>query len=314
MPSDVEARAFVAERLGGDIRGFSPIGHGEWSRAFTFDHADGEYVARFSAFESDFAKDRVAAGFASAALPIPAIVDMGRAFDGFFAVSRRASGGFLDALDRPQLEAVLPALFGALDAARRVDLSAAVGYGPWAPNQAAPHPTWRTALLDIANDWPDGRTHGWRNALANSPTGSGPFDEAFKRLQALVDVCPEERHLVHADLLNYNVLVAGQALSAVIDWGCSLYGDFLYDIAWLAFWAPWYPAWAGVDFVDEAARHYAAIGLEVPYLEARIRCYEVHIGLDSQAYNAYKGDVRWANLETVARRTLAIASGAAQSR
>ena len=91
---------------------------------------------------------------------------------------------------------------------------------------------------------------------------SGLFESGLSRLPHLVDACPEQRFLVHGDLLNYNVLVSTCAVSAVIDWGCSLYGDFLYDVAWLAFWAPWYPAWTGVDFATEAARHYAAIGLD----------------------------------------------------
>ena len=50
----------------------------------------------------------------------------------------------------------------------------------------------------------------------------------------------QERHLIHSDLLNYNVLVADGRISAVIDWGCAMYGDFLYDLAWFEFWAPWY--------------------------------------------------------------------------
>jgi hygromycin-B 4-O-kinase len=308
IETDAEATAFLLERLGGDVRNVSRLGHGEWSKAYAFDCADGAYVARFSVFEDDFLKDRIAAGFASAALPVPAIVDIGAVDDGFYCISERASGSFLDGLDRLDLEAVLPALFGALDAARAVDLSASTGYGTWTPARTAPHRSWREALLDIANDRPTSRTHGWRERLASSPTGSGPFEAAFARLQDLVTVCPEERYLVHADLLNYNVLVDTPRVSAVIDWGCSLYGDFLYDIAWLAFWAPWYPAWADVDFVGEAARHYAAIGLEVPDFVDRIRCYEVHIGLDSQTYNAFKGEVRWASLETVARRTLVIAN------
>ena len=40
------------------------------------------------------------------------------------------------------------------------------------------------------------------------------------------DSGPQERHLIHSDLLNFNVLVADDLISAVIDWGSSLYGDF----------------------------------------------------------------------------------------
>ncbi len=40
-----------------------------------------------------------------------------------------------------------------------------------------------------------------------------------------------------------------------------MYGDFLHDLAWFAFWSPWYPAWENIDFPHEAAHHYESIGL-----------------------------------------------------
>ena len=56
-------------------------------------------------------------------------------------------------------------------------------------------------------------------------------------------------------------------------------GDFLYDLAWLCFWQPWYPAWQRIDFEQEARRHYDAIGLDVPHFEERLCCCQLHIGL-----------------------------------
>ena len=52
-------------------------------------------------------------------------------------------------------------------------------------------------------------------------------------------------------------------------------------------------------------RHYEAIGLSVPDFELRLRCYEVHIGLESQVYNSFKE--RWDFVGEVATRTLHIA-------
>jgi aminoglycoside phosphotransferase (APT) family kinase protein len=48
--------------------------------------------------------------------------------------------------------------------------------------------------------------------------------------------------VLHADLLNRDVLVAGDGsrLVAVFDWGCSAYDDFLYELAWFTFWVPWH--------------------------------------------------------------------------
>ena len=302
-----QAEAFLAARFGPDVGGVVLVGQGEWSTTYAFRCGGAEYVVRFGAHREDFAKDRLAARYGSRDLPIPAVAEIGEALGGFYAVSERAFGGYLDDLDAAGLRAVLPSLFAALAAARRADLSAAVGYGAWGADGAARYPSWRAALLDVASDRPGDRTHGWRERLLASPRGVGPFDEALGHLRALVDSCPEERHLVHGDLLNRNVLVADGRVTAVVDWGCAMYGDFLYDLAWLLYWQPWYPAWWDIDLRAAAECHYAEIGLDVPRFDERVRCYLVHIGLVAQAYNAFKGEERLADLEATARRTLAVA-------
>ena len=56
----------------------------------------------------------------------------------------------------------------------------------------------------------------------------------------------------------------------MFDWGCMLVGDFLYDLARLIFWAPWYPGLTAIDLRNEALRHFRTIGLEVPEFDARL--------------------------------------------
>jgi hypothetical protein len=48
--------------------------------------------------------------------------------------------------------------------------------------------------------------------------------------------------------------------------------------------------------------HYNAIGLDVPLLDERLRCYELHIGLTHLAYCAFVGH-REEDLRAVARPT-----------
>jgi hygromycin-B 4-O-kinase len=300
------AEAFLADRFGGEAGDVKPLGAGVWSQAFAFRRLDRDYVIRFGAHREDFEKDRFAARFACAALPIPRVVEMGETAGGYYAISQRVYGGYIDGVGEAQMRALLPGLFAALDAARLADLSGTSGYGGWGADGNAPFPSWRAALLDVANDWPAHRTHGWCDRLAASAVGSGPFEEAYLRLQELTVHVPEERHLIHSDLLHYNVLVEGDRITGVLDWGCALVGDFLYDLAWFCFWQPWYPAWQGIDFRAEYLRHCAAIGLDVPRVDERLRACQIHIGLAGQAYQAYAGD--WTNLHATALRTLEVTS------
>ena len=300
-----QVEAFLTARYGACIDELQLIGQGEWSRAYAFRREGDDYVARFGAFHEDFAKDCLSAAFSLPVLPIPKVVEIGEAFGGFYAISERVFGTFLDDLGEAEMRQLLPSLFDALDAARLADLSWSTGYGLWHADGAGPSPGWRAWLLTVADDSPTKRTHGWRSRLLTSPTGDRPYAEALSAMTALASKCPETRHLVHADLLHHNVLVSGGQITGVLDWGCSVYGDFLYDLAWLSFWAPSYPAWRHIDFVHEARSHYASIGLEVPDFAERLRCYELHIGLSGQAYSTFMG--QWDKLEATAQRTLALA-------
>ena len=301
-----QAQTFLATRFGGDRGDVAPLGMGVWSKAFAFRRAGRDYVIRFGAHQEDFVKDCLAAHYASPMLPIPRVIELGEAFGGYYAISKRVFGRYIDDIDETQMRALLPSLFAALDAIRLADLSGTTGYGTWGADGTAPYPGWRAVLLDVANDRPQERIHGWRERLAASPVGIGLFEEAYGHLLALADCVPEGRYLIHSDLLHYNVLVEAEQITGVLDWGCGMYGDFLYDLAWFCFWQPWYPAWQRIDFRAEAVHHYASIGFQVPQFEERLRCCQIHIGLAGQAYQAYVGN--WTDLEGTARRTLDVAT------
>lgn len=303
----VRAESFLVSRFGPGVREVRRIGYGEWSRAYAFRYGSVDHVARFGAFVEDFEKDRRAAQYGSLALPIPAVTEIGQAFDGYYAISKRAFGDFIDNLDGVRMRATLPSLFAALDAAREVDLTGSAGYGGWDAVGMAPRHSWQATLLAVAEDESANRIIGWRERLGQSPPATAAFEAGLDCLQSLLPYASEDRHLIHSDLLHFNVLVANDRVSAVVDWGCSMYGDFLYDVAWLVFWSHWYPAWQGIDFRDEAVRHFETIGLGVPHFDQRLRICQLHMALDSLKYNAFME--RWDQLDVVAGRTLALARG-----
>jgi hygromycin-B 4-O-kinase len=295
------AAEFLAHRFGGRATDVvAAPRQGEWSRAYFFRHDDADFVVRFARMADNFEKDRAVGRYASRDLPIPRVTEIGEANGCSYAISERAFGSILETLGADEMRRVVPSLFGALDAMRVADVSESTGYGPWPGDGDAEHPTWREYLLSVDIDPPSSATHGWRAKLAARPDDERAFDATCDQLRSALPACPEIRHLVHSDLLYGNVLVAGDQISAVFDWGCALVGDFLYDLAWLTFWAPWYPGLAAIDLRTEALRHFETIGLDVPEFDARLHAYEVHIGLAGQAYQALTE--RWVEFDAAARR------------
>lgn len=268
---------------------------GNWSQAFGFTRLDKEYVVRFGNHVADYHKDEVAAGFSSKALPIPKVLEIGNAFDAHFAISERAYGTMLDELNHEQMQKIIPAVLAMFDAMRKVELSDYDGYGPWDDNGHAPHKTWRDYLLQTGIDDPASRTHGWRAKLASSPIGDKAFNDGLAQLEKLAVFCPNEKHLIHTDLLNGNAMANDGKISAVFDWGNALVGDFLHDLACFSYWSKWYRTMDGIDWEAESQKHFESIGLEVPNFKERMLCYKLQISLDAQSYNAFTEN--WEHLE-----------------
>lgn len=300
-----QASAFLADRFGSHATSVEALRQGGWSSAYGFARDGHGYVIRFSAHADDFARDQLAHRYASPALPIPIVTEIGEAFGIHYAMSERVSGVPIDDVDGHQMRHLLPSLFGALDAMRNADVSGTTGYGGWDEDRNAPHASWDAAMLAVSEDSGEGRGSGWRDRLERSSVGASGFDESYAALVELARNAPQDRHLIHSDLLNYNVLVTGHKFSGVIDWGCAMYGDFLYDLAWLVFWWPWRPAWKDIDILAEAKRHYEAIGLDITVFDERLRLCLLHIGLSNLAYVAWIG--RWDQAQEVSKRTLTFA-------
>ncbi len=303
--SDAEVKDFLSEHFNKTVSNIESLKGGEWSSAYGFQVDDEDYVVRFGKYGDDFKKDEIAAGFASETLPIPKVYSVGEAFDGSYAISKRAYGVMLDELDKTSMERVVPAIFHMFDAMRGVNLSSTKGFGAWLEPGTAPYASWSDYLLDVNRDDPERRIHGWKASLESSSTGVDLFNKAYERLVELASFSPNEKHLIHSDLLYRNVLVEKNSIAAVIDWGNSMHGDFLYDIAWFSYWSSWYPAMEGVDWEEEARQHFKFLGLEVQNFDERMLACKLHIGLSAQQYNAYT--TRWDELAKNAEATLKFA-------
>jgi hygromycin-B 4-O-kinase len=264
------------------------LGAGKWSRAFSFETDDSSLVVRFGDHDEDFIKDRIAASWQQPGLPVPKFIDMGEALGTFYAITERAEGTFLDHLTTNEVANVMPSVFRVLDALRRVPVPEAAGFGGWNRDGVGEHNSWKDVLLTVESTRP--RVEGWRRRLRQWPEFERAFYQGFERLQILAEHVPSRRDVIHRDLVNRNVLVTDANVTSVFDWGCSMYGDHLYDVAWLTFCAFYTSGFDRLETLRLARRHYVGEGFDPDDFDRRINCYELHIGLGALVYRVFLGD------------------------
>ncbi|MBO7746447.1 aminoglycoside phosphotransferase family protein [Paenibacillus sp. MWE-103] len=286
MTDPQTAERFVQARFGERARSLAPLATGGWSSAYALVLDGRDTVIRFGAYRADFEKDRAMGAYATAALPIPRVLELGETDSGYYAVSERVRGTkHLEELDGPELEQALPPLLDGLRGLQEADLAGTQAAGLWRPEGEGP--SWGEELLAVTG--PRDRLAGWREKLAASPREAAVFDAGAAKLRELAPRLPECRGLVHNDLLNRNVLVDGGRVTGVFDWGNAFYGDPLYDQALFLYWQPWFPHWRGLDLPALLDRHRAKHGGPPPRMEERLLACLLHIGLDHIAYSAFRG-------------------------
>ncbi|MDX9953152.1 MAG: phosphotransferase [Anaerolineae bacterium] len=301
---DIEqARAFLAQQLGTAPSEVISLGEGAWSQCFGFVHNGRNLVIRFGKYVDDFQKDQRAYKFANPDLPVPEVLEIGTALDGYFAISARVYGVPLESVTAEQWLTLVPAVVAALEVLRTTEISETAGFGGWNADRHAPHTSWRNRLLEVAEDKPDQRGYGWRKALTTSAEGQATFDWGLDLLEQVADDAVP-RNLLHGDLTNRNVLVQGSQITGVLDWGCSTYGDHLYDLAWFEFWSPWQPQLNLEALRTALEQRWAESGYKPENEAARLKACYLHIGLEHLAYNAQLGN--WMTLLEIAQRMRAL--------
>ena len=284
-----ESAAFLRRRYRDPDIQVEPLAGGTWSQAYAFRLGGDELVARFGRHPDDYGKDRRAATWATPELLVPTVLDVEPVDDDgwWCAVSTRAFGTPLEAATPAEWAVLVPRVVDLIARCAALPYQPAQGIGRWRPDGLAPCPTWREFLLEVADDGPDHRIHGWRAALARHPAAQGAFDAGLAALERLsVDLTPPIG-VVHADLINANVLVDDGHITAVLDWGSAMYGDPLHDIAWITFWAPWHPNLSGPALLEAALNdgRLTASG----DVDRRLHACRLHIGLGHLAYHAWAG-------------------------
>lgn len=274
-----ELRDFFNWHLGLPDAQYETIEEGETSQAYFFDDSEGPRVLRInSSMQEGFLKDKFAAEhFAKDDLPIPRTYEVGEVSPGiYFSITERAQGKLLNQFNVEETDAMMAEIIRTATLIHDTP-PVGLGYGWWDPAGQGRFANWPDAVRAMQTAPDDHKLHDvafFDQAIHDDLQGD---------IERLIPYCPAERSLLHGDYGFKNTLADGQKITGVIDWQSSMYGDPLYDVAWLEFWRK------EQRFAEQFREYYASMNREMKHFNERIRCYSLLTALSSMAFFAKSG-------------------------
>ncbi len=271
---------FLKDNFSNDSKIISEFTGNEVTRAFLFSSKKKEYVIRVDSSIESFGKDNYAYGhFASRKIIIPETVASGKIEEGlFFSITRKLQGISLDKLTDGEFKIALPEICSVLERIHSIDISKTSGYGEWGLSGNAPYKSWNDFLLSVK----DSVYFNWNNLFKEGIMEKDLFDKAYGKMVDLSIYSTRERYLVHGDYGFNNILIDKGKVSGVLDWAMSRYGDFVFDISWLALWE------YRVDY-GEIFKEYHK-GKDLANYDKRVLCNIMHAAITSMGFLAKWGD------------------------
>lgn len=266
------------------IQELTPVQGGLIAQTLSFQAGSEAYILRFttSSIEVSYQKEAfIYKNFASASIPIPPILKVGQIGDVYYAISKKLAGRGLSTLSKAEYEQTLPNIIKTLYAIHQVDVRGWQGYGWLDDNGMGIFPSWKTFIARIMEEeHPNGFYGEWHKLFQTTFLEREFFEKVYTHMIRLLEVCPEERYLVHGEYGYNNVLVQDGKVTAVLDWVDTTYGDFVYDIAWIDYWP------RGVDQSERFRQYYISQGIPLPDFWQRVACYKCYMGLDAMRFFA----------------------------
>lgn len=269
----------VEREWGEPARRLTPLRGGMVARVYEVVTRSRELVLRISPSLGSLAKDAaVHARYSGAGMPVPAVHRVGRLDDAqWFAFADKAPGRRVDRLPDDAQRRLAPALAATLLAVHRAPVTPRGRPGFWTPDAPPAFPSWAAYLRDSTRDClPRGR----------SAAEAGDVRAWHARFLELCAHAPDEAALLHGDFRFANLFARGAAVSGLIDWEESMYGDPLYDLAWLGFWHGARPVWQAYAAHPEGAARWERRARE------RLHAYQLRSGLRSLYFFERSGRAR----------------------
>lgn len=214
-----------------DIRPLTP-GLERQVTAFHDRASGGDLVLRTGGDLQAFAREAMIEQRFGHQVPMPPMIGFGEhAPYGAWCITGFIAGQTVQDVPLPALDRLREPIHATLAAIHGCDPGPGSGFGPIDGEGNGPFQHWADVLA-VALDPPCPLVPGVAPGLAR---------QSRLLLDALLPSIGDHRALVHADYGSNNLLTDGSTITSVLDWESAIWGDPLYDVANIMFWAEWEP-------------------------------------------------------------------------
>ncbi|WP_219837306.1 phosphotransferase family protein [Paenibacillus sp. R14(2021)] len=260
--------------------------NGNFSKVYYFSAAGENYVILFTHVkDSDYDRMQFIADLlTSQGVPYARMVGRGAYGSHRYCILERIPGHVLVDCSPEQKAVMLEELAAMITKMNRVKLpETSTGYGPIMGNGNGEYESWSAYVQRFyAEDQRGTFWENWHELFTTTCLEREVFEECYRRLIAFLPCSAPQRHFVHNDCHQWNILSDGEQITGIID-SNGLYGDYLIDLTTI------WDAFPGKGFI-QAYRDYAVqIGSPIADFENRFAAAMYYKGLDCLRFYAKMG-------------------------
>ncbi len=273
-----QVKVFVDAYFKSSVDNLEIINSGAFSQAYTFENSRGKFIVRFNSHTSEGFRKEAVIYEEYSDIPTPRIINIGEYEGLHYSLSEAYSGQQLHKLNRESMQAVLPSLFATMNTIHTQTVKSG-GFGLWGLDQKGKLRSFEEQLRRFIHE-PEWEAWAKQHLF---------FDINFAQklmveFENLVKYIPAERYFLHGDFGRTNIFALDNRIEGVIDWSEAMYGDFLLDLAWCAFWESKVDMIAAYDSFNKGNSR-----LNMHDFEARVRLYLIFSSLNNMVFEVGRG-------------------------
>lgn len=258
----------------------SPIEMGELSKVFSFIVKDQPYIVRFRNNNESLIKANYMYRTYGGQLLIPAVVKIGKIDEIFFCISKKAKGKPISSCSDSEQTIILNDVARHFTNMSNIKVDLSQGYGWISPYGFASYKSWEEALASFFTEDQDGFYKDWTSLYKTSFLEKSLFEEGYLAMMQLAKYSPNTPHLVHGDFHLGNMIFNEKEVTGIVDWELAMYGDFMFDLAGLHFWAP------HLEFPQKVRNLWLESGKDIMNFQERLHCHMLFKAVDGLRFYA----------------------------